>query len=103
MLFDTDVIIDFLRGDVVAKKTLNSVPKNERMISSITAMELIIGARDKNEARQLRKFIVENFEIVHLTSEISKNSKRFNRRYLHMQRRGTGDQKSSPLSIHFRA
>ncbi len=55
-LFDTDVLIDHLRGHAHAQKELLEVPLSARAISVITIMELVVGARDRKETVALEAF-----------------------------------------------
>jgi predicted nucleic acid-binding protein len=55
MLFDTDVLIWALRGHEGAASLLEAT--EERWISAITYMELIRGARDRQQVRELRAFV----------------------------------------------
>jgi predicted nucleic acid-binding protein len=55
-LIDTDVLIDVSRGNPSAIDYLDQL-SNSWTISIITALELIVGARDKREAAQIDKLI----------------------------------------------
>ena len=55
MLFDTDVLIWALRGHEGAASLLEKT--EERWISAITYMELIRGARDRQQAHEVRAFV----------------------------------------------
>lgn len=69
MLFDTDVLIWYLRGDITAAKLLQST--ESRYISVVVYMELLQGARNKNEMKAIRAFLKEAaFEILPLTENI---------------------------------
>lgn len=57
MIFDTDVIIWFMRGKSEAARAVASVPKESRFISVITYMELVQGIRDKAELKILKEMI----------------------------------------------
>ncbi len=57
MIFDTDVIIWFMRGKPEAAQVVASTPKESRFISVITYMELIQGIRDKAELKILKKML----------------------------------------------
>jgi len=70
MLFDTDVIIWALRGNRKAADRIDKEPK--LLISAVSYMELIKGARDKHELQSIRKFLNDlNFSILPLTENIS--------------------------------
>ena len=69
MLFDTDVLIWYLRGNEKASKLLQNT--SAKKISTVVYMELLQGARDKVEIRTIRAFLKEaGFEIVPLTENI---------------------------------
>ena len=53
MMFDTDVIIDALRGDRQAVKTITD-EKTERLVATATWLELLQGVRNKREMEELR-------------------------------------------------
>lgn len=58
MIFDTDVIIWFMRGRAEAAQAVASVPKESRFISVITYMELVQGIRDKAELKMLKEMLL---------------------------------------------
>lgn len=69
MLFDTDVLIWFLKGNLGAAEAIQEEP--ERRISIVTYMELIQGVKNKQEARTIRGFLKEyGFELLALTENI---------------------------------
>jgi predicted nucleic acid-binding protein len=69
VLFDTDVLIWFLRGDSRAAEAIQEEP--ERRISIVTYMELIQGVKNRQEARTIRSFLKEyGFELLALTENI---------------------------------
>jgi tRNA(fMet)-specific endonuclease VapC len=70
ILIDTDVLIQFLKGDSRAVKALEAM-SDSRAVSAITAMELYFGGRDKKEIKLLQKFL-SNFIILQLDEEISR-------------------------------
>lgn len=72
-LFDTDVLIDFLRGHSDAQAEVVAVPLESRAVSSVTAMELFIGARDRLELQAIEAFVAQSFaEIVEVNDEASR-------------------------------
>ena len=69
MLFDTDVLIWFFRGNFRSAEVVEA--ELERQISIITYMELVQGAKNKQEARTIRSFLKEyGFELLALTENI---------------------------------
>ena len=69
ILLDSNILIDILKG---RSETISRVQSFELplMISSITVMELMIGARNKQEIALLEKFM-GLFEVIHITPNIS--------------------------------
>lgn len=55
-LVDTDILIDITKGSAGAIQYLRSL-KDPWSISIITAMELIVGGRNKEEAARIDNFL----------------------------------------------
>ncbi len=69
MLFDTDVIIWALRGNVRAAAAIDRA--DSLQISIVSYMELIRGARDKRELHTTKKTIANlDFQILALSENI---------------------------------
>jgi len=69
MLYDTDVLIAYLRGSAKAA-TFLSQPGTKAM-SQVTWMELAQGARDKQDLAVMRTFLVRfNFTVLPLSENI---------------------------------
>lgn len=69
MIFDTDVLIWFLRGNEKAAQAVDAA--DTRSISIVTYMELLQGARDKGESHQIKAFLKDfGFRTVPLTENI---------------------------------
>jgi predicted nucleic acid-binding protein len=69
ILLDTNILIEILKGNPKTTQQLELLG-GPLAISSITAMELIYGARNRAEVRQLEKFMLL-FQSLHLSSPIS--------------------------------
>lgn len=67
MIFDTDVLIWTLRGNLRAARVIEA--EDVRAISIVSGMELFQGARDKKEMAILRDFIQE-FDVLPLTENV---------------------------------
>lgn len=67
---DTCILIDYLRGKEEARERLSADRTKGLGMSAITYMELMIGARNKNEVIAIRKAFAD-FEIIELTEAIS--------------------------------
>jgi len=70
LIFDTDVMIWSIKGN---KEAANIIMRaGSRRISAVTYMELVKGASDKDDLRDIKAFINENgFEIIPVESDIS--------------------------------
>ena len=69
MLFDTDVLIWVFRGNAKAAGLIDSTA--ERRISVVTYLELLQGARDRPETRQIKRFLTDcGFQTIPLTENI---------------------------------
>jgi predicted nucleic acid-binding protein len=67
-VFDTNILIDFLNQDKRAKKELGLFDR--RLISLITQIEILVGAKDKAEEAELRKFL-RHFDLCPISTEIA--------------------------------
>ena len=69
MLFDTDVLIWYLRGNEKAARALEKADRRE--LSIISYMELLQGARNKREIKVIRGLLKDlDFESLPLTENI---------------------------------
>ncbi len=69
MLFDTDVLIWFLRGNEKAAAFL--ARERDRTLSQVSWMELVQGARDKRELAVMRAFLARlDFRMLPLTENV---------------------------------
>ena len=73
-LCDTCILIDYLRGKEEAKERLYADRQKGLGMSAITYMELMVGARNKNEVTAIKKAFAD-FEIIELTEAISIKAK----------------------------
>ncbi len=70
MIFDTDVLIWFFRGDPRAAELIESCA--ERAVSVVSLLELYQGARSRNEMRVLARFFPhQQFRMLPVTESIS--------------------------------
>ena len=66
MLFDTNVLLWLFRGNLKALKIIQS--DNDRRISVVTYMELLQGARNQQELKNIKNLLIEfNIGIVPLS------------------------------------
>jgi predicted nucleic acid-binding protein len=69
MIFDTDVLIWALRGNVRAAGAVDAA--EEREVSVVSYMELLQGARDKKEVKAIKGFLADvHFRMLPLTENI---------------------------------
>lgn len=70
VLVDSCIFIDIFRGDQLL---YNALSEYEAAINSIVYMELVQGARNKNELKKIDTFL-NRFEIISIDEEISLKS-----------------------------
>ena len=71
VLIDTNIVIEWLKGNEDIIRNLELIGYNELGISSITKMEVLIGARNASELKVLEKAI-NSLDVYHLNARISK-------------------------------
>jgi len=70
VIFDTDVLIWYFRGDRNAAKLIES--RQDRAVSIVSLMEMLQGARSKGEIKLIRAFIPDvGFEVIPVSQPIS--------------------------------
>ena len=75
MIFDTDVLVWYFRGDLKAREFISGVPYRDRQVSSLCIMELVQGCRDRQELRAVKEFIRENIaSVIHPDEYISEKA-----------------------------
>lgn len=79
LLFDTDVLIDYLRGQADAVAFLKKTRRPLR-VSAATVAELYVGVRDGDEREVLDRFI-GLMEVVVLTADIARQAGLWRRDY----------------------
>lgn len=70
-LFDTNILVDYLNGIVQAREELRRY--NNRMISLITWMEVLVGCRSADEEQAVRRFL-ESFELLSIDTDIAERA-----------------------------
>jgi len=74
-LVDTCILIDFLRGKPCVYDALSLDKRVRLSMSTVTMMELVRGAINKREVRQIQK-IFKGVDIVYIDEDISKLAER---------------------------
>jgi tRNA(fMet)-specific endonuclease VapC len=76
LVLDTDVLIEILRGDSRAGEWLASVESLVIGIPVIVWMEILVGARDKQEQRVFTELLAQ-YSILHLESGNSERARQW--------------------------
>ena len=75
MIFDTDVLIWYFRGNQKVREFISGIPFRERNISSLCIMELVQGCRNRQELRAVKEFIRDNIAgVIHPDERISEKA-----------------------------
>ncbi|MBI5877212.1 MAG: type II toxin-antitoxin system VapC family toxin [Chloroflexi bacterium] len=72
-LLDTSILIDLLRGNARARRWIDSLPAPSRMVSVITAVELLAGCRNQSEQRAIEREL-SFYELVWIDEDISRSA-----------------------------
>lgn len=72
-LCDTSVLIDYLRGDEKVREILQADHFGRMSMSSVTLMELVVGAFNKQEVRMIRNAF-DDMAIIQINEEISEKA-----------------------------
>ncbi len=70
VLCDTDVIIEYLKGNETTKKIFDKLKNKNIALSAITLMELFYGAINKRELNKIKRALSE-FDILLLNEDIT--------------------------------
>ncbi len=82
VIFDTDVLVHYLRGERRAADLLRLAPYPLRKLSAVAYMELLQGAADRREMNTIRRDIRRNFsEILAIDEPISHQAIRLMERH----------------------
>jgi hypothetical protein len=71
LLFDTNILIDYLNGIDAARVEIEG--RSERLISIVTGMEVLAGARGEEEEDVIELFLRE-FRVVDVTRRIAREA-----------------------------
>lgn len=82
LIFDTSILVWYLRKDPRAAALVESLPVPERHISLISYIEILRGCRSPSEAREIRLLVHEAFdEVVPLDEDSSELAARLMERF----------------------
>jgi predicted nucleic acid-binding protein len=79
LVVDTDVLVDYLRGQTAAAEWLES-QSADVMVSAITVAELFAGIKGERESRIVDRFLLA-FVVLPATEEIARLAGQFRRDY----------------------
>lgn len=75
VIFDTDILIWYFRGNVRARSFVESVESDRRWITSLSLMELFQGCRNRLETQDIQAFVAENISrILHPRTSVSEKA-----------------------------
>lgn len=77
-VFDTNILVDYLNGIESAAKEMSLF--ETRLISVITFIEVLVGARDQEEERVIRDFL-GGFQVRELNAKIASETVRVRKQY----------------------
>lgn len=75
VVFDTDVLIWYLRGSEKALRAIDAIAYSRRAISVLSVMELTQGCRNAAEIREVKLFVSENFaQVLYLNETVCRRA-----------------------------
>jgi predicted nucleic acid-binding protein len=75
VIFDTDILIDYLLGIPEAKAFWASIPSEDRYTTAISMMEIYRGARNNREITLFKRFFLTSFaEVIAINENASKKA-----------------------------
>ncbi len=75
IIFDTDILIWYFRGNAKARTLLEGAETDRRWTTSVTLMELFQGCRNQSELLDIQSFVAENISrILHPRTSISEKA-----------------------------
>lgn len=99
IVFDSDVIIDYVRGLEPAAEFLDSVPAESRLTSIVNSIEVLQGARNKIEWRKLDQFLLHTFQVLPVTPRSSALALELIRKHALPDGLGAGDALVAAITI----
>ncbi len=92
MIFDTDILVWFLRKHPGAAGFIEKVPLADRNISAISYLELLYGCRDQLELHRLSRHIADKFvQVLPLSEAITASAAQLMERFALSRRPGVND------------
>lgn len=92
MIFDTDVLVWYLKKRAEAAAFIEAVPLGERRVSVVSVLELFHGCRNRGELRDAEEFIEGGLaEVVPVTPAISAVAQRIMQQFALSRRPGALD------------
>src|SRR6201986_4485390 len=70
VIFDTDILIELYRGNLAVREEVLRIHSNVFYISSITAAEFMVGAKDKADFKRIEKQL-SKYTLIPINTEIS--------------------------------
>lgn len=75
VIFDIDILIDYLLGIPEAKAFWSSIRREDRHTTAISMMEIYRGARNNREITLFKRFFLTSFaEVIHINENTSKKA-----------------------------
>jgi predicted nucleic acid-binding protein len=92
LIFDTDILIWYMRKHAGAAAFVSKVPVAERNLSAISWLELLYGCRNRRELGEARQLITEAFaQVLPLTESIGASARQLMEQFVLSRRPGSND------------
>jgi hypothetical protein len=92
LIFDSDILISYLKKSTAAAAFVEDVPLAERALSAVSYLEVLFGCHDTREYMLVQEFIDEEFaEVIPLTEDITLGAIKLMQGFVLSRRPGTND------------
>jgi predicted nucleic acid-binding protein len=92
LIFDTDILVWYLKKRAEAAAFIQAVPIGERRVSVVSVLELLHGCRTRTELRDAKEFIEDGLaEVVPITPSISAKAQEIMQQFVLSRKPGALD------------
>lgn len=101
MIFDTDILIWFMKRHPASAKLVDSVPLAERRLSAVTFLELLYGCNNTASLSEVQRLVSDLFaEVIPLTEPITESALQIMSRFVLSRRPGANDVLIAATALH---
>jgi predicted nucleic acid-binding protein len=101
LIFDTDILIWFMRKDLASARFVDSIPLVERRLSAVTVLELFYSCQNTASLNEVQKLVSDLFaEVIPLSETITESALQIMTRFVLSRRPGAHDVLIAATALH---